>query len=249
MIRGIYNSVSGMITQKKKLDVVTNNLANSTTPGFKEDKLISSSFSEMYIANLDSNQMQDKPHIIGTKSFGVHIDEVVTSFASGYLEETGLFTDLALQGSGFFEVETPDGTMYTRSGKMKVSPEGILVTTEGHPVMGEDGYMQTGFGEFSVDETGNVFSSNGNYKIKIAEFEDLNELRKQRDNLYVNLGNEPVDAQDSIVKQGFLESSNVDLIKQMIDMIEITRSFEINQRMVKIQDERLGKSVNEIGRV
>ncbi len=249
MIRGIYNSVSGMITQKKKLDVVTNNLANSTTPGFKEDKLISSSFSEMYIANLDSNQMQDNFRIIGTKSFGVHIDEVVTSFASGYLEETGLFTDLALQGSGFFEVETPDGAMYTRSGKLKVSPEGILVTTEGHPVMGEDGYIQTGFGEFSVDEAGNVFSTNGNNKIKIVDFENMNELRKQRDNLYVNLGNEPFDAQDSTVKQGFLESSNVDLIKQMIDMIEITRSFEINQRMVKIQDERLGKSVNEIGRV
>lgn len=249
MIRGIYNSASGMITQKKKLDVVTNNLANTTTAGYKEDKLLTSSFSEMYVAKLDNKNTVQSPSIIGSKSFGVHIDEVVTSFLHGNFEETGIYTDFALQGDGFFVVDTPQGMMYSKSGNFKVSADGILVTNSGYPVMSDSGYIQTGFEKFSSSEDGYIETENGRYKMMIVDIEDKSLLRKQNDGLYAQSETLHLEAQNTKLRQGFLESSNVDLVKQMVEMIEISRNFEINQRMVKIQDERLGKSVNEIGRI
>lgn len=249
MIRGLYTSASGMITQKQRMDVVTNNLANATTPGFKQDSLISSAYSQIPVAIMENPSSVNSSNIIGAHSYGIHIDEVVTSFESGNFEKTDLKTDLAISGDGFFVTQTPEGNEYTKSGTFAVSEEGLLVTQSGYPVLGENGPINVGGKDFSIDEMGNVSSQNGNYKLSVVTFEELNGLRKQGNNSYVAFNQEPIQAQNYQVKQGFIETSNVDLVKQMVDMIEIQRSFEINQRMVKIQDERLGKAVNDIGRI
>jgi len=249
MIRGLYTSASGMITQKKKLDVVTNNLANAATNGFKEDRLVSSSFEEMYISRLNDSGIVNKTRGIGTNGFGVHIDEIITSFEPGNLEETGIYTDIALLGDGFFVIDTPEGQRYTKSGAFKISPEGFLVTHQGYPVQGRDGAIPVGNGDFEVDSQGNITTQNGVFTFQITAFDNPGGLRKQGDNLYFIQDANMIEPENTVIKQGFIESSNVDLVKQMIEMIEIQRSFEINQRMVKIQDERLGKAVNEIGRI
>jgi len=250
MLRGLYLAHTGMLTQQRRMDVVTNNLANATTAGFKQDDLLSRSFEAQLISRLEDPAVMGTPTPVGTFSQGVHIDEIATSFEQGALEETGLATDLALSGDALFAVETPAGERYTRSGNFKVSAAGILTTQEGWPVLGTEGPLNIGQNGFAVSPSGRIQTPDGSLQLRLVEFDNPQGLRKEGANLYSNFDATIKEtAGTSEVRQGFLESSNVDLSSQMASMIEIYRSHEINQRMVKIFDEKLGKSVNEIGRL
>ena len=250
MLRGLYLAHTGMLTQQRRMDVVTNNLANATTAGFKQDDLLSRSFEAELIGRLEDPAMMSTATPVGTFSHGVHIDEVATSFEQGSLEETGLATDLALSGDAFFAMATPAGERYTRAGNFKVSAAGVLTTQEGWPVLGPDGPLNIGQNGFAVSPSGRIQTPGGSLQLRLVEFENPQGLRKEGANLYSNFDATIREtAGTSEVRQGFLESSNVDLSSQMASMIEIYRSHEINQRMVKIFDEKLGKSVNEIGRI
>jgi flagellar basal-body rod protein FlgG len=165
------------------------------------------------------------------------------------IEQTGVPTDFAIEGDGFFVVNTPQGERYTRTGAWSVSPAGELVTQEGYKVQGENGAINILNASFTVDSNGNVTSMAGTDKIRLVNFDDLSGLRKEGNNLYSSNTAQIIPGTPGTIKQGCLEGSNVDLSKQMVDMIEISRSFEINQRMIRMQDEKLGKSVSEIGRL
>lgn len=250
MIRGLYTATTGMLTQEKRMDVVVNNLANATTVGFKQDSLISSSFADLLIERINDPAIVQKSQEVGPFSHGIHVDEVATLFSPGAYQETQLDTDLALVGEGYFMVQTAAGERLTRAGNFQVDAAGYLVTSSGQQVLGQNGAVRIGQSDFSVDNAGNI-SVDGPVieTLRLVTVPDETRLRKEGGNLFSLMDGAATPTAAVQVRQGYLESSNVDLSAQMVNMIEIQRSYEINQRVVKIMDEKLGRGVNEIGKI
>lgn len=249
MIRSFYIAGTAMATQADKLDVLTNNLTNVDTTGYKKDKLVSRSFSDVLIERLNDPYVMSISNKIGYQNDGVHIDEVVTDFSQSGFDETARLSDLALEGTGFFVIDTPEGNMYTRDGNFFVNSDGDLVTSDGYYLVGENGRIHVGDGEFAIDSQGyvNVDGQTVN-RISLATFDDLNGLRKNGNNLYTT--NQAVRIPTDLkVKQGCLETSNVDTAEELVSMMEVTRAFSFNQRVLTMMDQSLEKTVNEVGRV
>ena len=251
MLRSLYIAATGMLVQRKKMDVITNNITNVETTGYKKDQLLSRSFKDMMIERINDPAVVSYSTYVGGQNTGVHIDEVATDFAQGNMEGTERLSDLAIQGPGFFTVNTAAGERYTRDGSFGVNSEGYLVTADGNYVMGVSGKIRVGKGKFTINEQG-VVTVNGTPagKLKIVTFADTKGLRKEGNNLYSNYNSTIAQTTaQTTVKQGYLEGSNVDIAREMVDMIAVSRTYETNQRMVKMIDESLGKAVNEVGRV
>lgn len=235
-----------MLAQRKAMDVLTNNLANVTTTGFKRDSLLTRSFSEVLIGRI--NDPETNSGGIGTMTFGVHADDAVTSFEQGSLEPTGRAADLAIVGDGFFVVETPDGLRYTRNGNFQVNDQGFLCTAEGYYVRGTNGRINVGSQGFAVDLNGNITTAaGGNARLQLVTFADPGVLTKAGANLFSG----PLTAANATgqVRQGWLEGSNVELGSEMVTMISVQRNYEANQRMINMINDTLQKTVNEVGRI
>ncbi|MGI5970211.1 MAG: flagellar basal-body rod protein FlgF [Oscillospiraceae bacterium] len=248
MLRGLYTAATGMAVQRANMDVLTNNIVNASTAGFKRDGLITSSFDEVMIERLNGPYRGNANNEVGPYSFGAHIDQVYTDFSQGSTESTGKQTDLAIYGDGFFAVETPAGERYTRSGSFSVNREGYLVTADGNYVLGQNGRLNVGYGSFSVDGAGYV-SAGGQVtdRLRIVRFEETGNLRKQGYSLFAADNAAPAEAGDVSIMQGFLEGSNVDIATEMTDMITVYRAYEANQRILSMTDETLGLAVNNLG--
>lgn len=238
-----------MFTQQRRMDVVTNNIVNAETLGYKKDTMVTRSFKDLLIDRIrDPNSGNTR---VGPLNTGIYSDEIFTSFVSGPLEQTNRTTDMAIEGDAFFVVETPDGERFTRSGDFYVNAEGYLVTPEGHYVLGDGGRMQVG-NDFSLSPDGTVTNAQGGNagKLRLETFEDKDVLRKQGHNLFYPYGDTaPAASQNAKVLQGYIENSNVDIGRELVDMIEVTRSYEANQRMARMIDETLAKTVNDVGRL
>lgn len=258
MIRSLYTAVSGMITQEAKQDVITNNLANVNTVGFKGDELSIKKFDEVLLENYDKVVGgKNTRNVLGGLSFGSQVDSVNTYFTQGMIQSTGKNTDFAIEGKGFFTVQRNEAgasnQYYTRDGHFHVDIKGTLVNDSGDSVMARN--LQTnalepvnvGNGNMSCDIYGNI-SIDGvkKYKLYTVNFNDYNNLTKIGDNLY--RGNNAVET-NSVVRQNSLEKSNVNVINEMSNMISTMRSFETNQKAVQSIDETLGKLINEVGNV
>lgn len=192
------------------------------------------------------------PSVIGTMNSGVKLERVETNFEQGQLMRTGNPLDFAIRGSGFFKIETEEGTRYTRDGSFKLNANKELITSEGYKVQGLYGDIildgeeiaLTPYGEIMVD--GEIVD-----KLEIVNVKNIRDLRKTERGLYkvedgIELEDESFDGQ---VLQGQLEKSNVDPIKEMIEMMTLYRGYESSQKMIKAYDETIGKAVNEIGKV
>ncbi len=252
MLRSIYLSATNMVLQRAKVDVITNNIANTDTTGYKSDRVVSRSFSDMLISRLDDPNVVRTSQQIGSLNTGVHVDELVTDFSQGTFEQTDMNANLAINGeNAFFTIATAAGERYTRDGSFFVNADGYLVTSTGDRVMGENGAIRVNTAEFSVDAQGNVKVGNQTVgKLRIVSFSDTAALRKTGDNLFYNYGGAAVTtAAGFSVKQGFLEVSNTNITSQVVDLMSASRSYETSQRIVKMLDESLGKTVNEVGRV
>ena len=257
MIRGLYISASSAITEAKRVDVIANNIANVNTTGYKKDVMVTQNFSEVLISRIndriDKGLRGSRPFKpLGTISYGIHSSEIMVDFKQGQLNSTGNSFDLALRGKGFFCIDTPEGERYTRNGSFAKDAEGWLVTGEGWRVLGEDGYIRIEGNYMTVNEKGEVFSDVQLVgKLKLVDFEDYEALRKEGNGL-IRIAEE-IDAEPVItagtVQQGFLEGSNVNSVKEMVEMLTMIRTYEANQRVIKIHDELIGKAVNEIARV
>lgn len=244
MLRGLYIASNGMLTQRKRMEVTSNNITNVETKGFKKDVLNVTTFNEVLLNRINGGNPSNG---IGSMNYGIHADDVSTNFEQGSLEETRLDTDLSLEEEGFFVVQTPKGLRYTRSGNFTVDSNGYLSTQEGYRVIGMNGQVDVGTKGFSVDEMGNVRVGGAiTNKLRIVNFTDPQSMNKDGGNIY---DGQVIDLANPKVKQGFLENSNVDIGQELVDMIEIQRSYDANQRVLKIIDESLGKAVNDIGRL
>lgn len=250
MIRGLYTSGTGMITQMKKMDVITNNLSNVNTNGFKEDTLITRSFKEALVSRIDDPSVVNSAPEVGPINKGVRIDMVYTSFEQGSLNETGNPTDFAISGEGFFVVNTPDGERLTRDGSFSIDSDGRIVNSSGYPLMGENGEIFVDNRNFTLNSNREIIS-NGEFIDRISLVDaDGESLRKTGDNLYMNINPQgQTENTNSNIKQGFLEGSNVDLAKSMVNIIETYRNFESNQKVVRMIDDTLGKAVNDLGKL
>ncbi|AIS51377.1 flagellar hook-basal body complex protein FlhO [Thermoanaerobacter kivui] len=251
MLRGLYTASSGMITQTKIMDVLANNLANVNTVGYKKDVVVTSSFPNFEVTRYGGDNIPPNGKI-GRMDYGVLIDTFYTNFEEGVLYQTKGKLDFAIDGNGFFVVDTPNGQRYTRDGCFTLSRDGYLVTQEGYIVEGENGPIQLSQGDISVDETGNIINNDQLVdRLRIVDFSNYDGLRKEGNNLFFidNSANVQVIPATGKIKQGFLEQSNVNSVKEMVNMISVMRNYESNQKVVIAFDETLGKAVNEVGKV
>lgn len=201
---------------------------------------------------VDRLKVSNPLNTLGHLSYGIRSSEVKTNFEQGQIHPTGNSFDLALRGKGFFCIETPEGERYTRSGDFSKDAEGYLVTKEGFKVLGEAGYIRIDGSSVTINEKGEVYSDEERIdQLKLVDFNDYEVLRKEGDGLLrieEGTGAAPV-VVAGMVQQGFLESSNVNSVKEMVQLMTMMRSYEANQKLVKIHDELIGKAVNEIARV
>ena len=251
MVRGLYTAATGMAVQRNRMDVVTNNLVNAETTGFKKDTLVTSSFNEVMLYRINDPSVNVYgTNEVGSYDYGTHIDELITRFERGVLEQTGKSTDLAIEGEGFFAVETEAGERYTRSGNFAVDSSGYLVTSDGNYVLGENGRINVGNQKFSVAPDGTVTGASGESdKLKFVTFNDLGVLRKQGNNLYYAYGGQAaVNADGAKVKQFAQENSNVNVSEEMVDLMTLYRKYEASQKVVSMTDDTLGLAVN-LGKV
>lgn len=247
MIRGLYSSATGMLANEVKMDNISNNLANADTTAFKRDRVITESFPEMLLHKTEKGR---KPVEIGSLNNGVAIDEGFIDFTQGGLRETNSQYDLAIEGDGFFVVDTPDGPRYTRDGNFNVNQEGLIVNNSGYPLLGENGVLQTIPGEeVSVDSNGTVYVNELEVdKVQVVDFEDYTELNKVGENLYET--DQDVQATDDYrLAQGYLEGSNIQIVNEMVSMIEASRHYETNQKAIQAADATLEKAVNQVGKI
>lgn len=250
MLRCFYTAGTGMLVQRDRMDVLANNLTNVETTGYKSDNLISSTFQDMILTRLNDPGIVSVSTIVGPLGTGTHIEEVSTSFEQGSVEQTGRSCDFALEGEGFFAVDTTDGERYTRDGSFAVTDTGYLVTSEGRYVQGSNGRIYVGSDSFKVDGQGNVYVEGAlTDKMKIVTFADLTALRKEGSNLYNAQGQQAQASGDVTVVQGSLEGSNVDTAEELTKLLSVSNAYQINQRVLGLVDGSLEKAVNEVGRV
>lgn len=247
MIRGIYTAASGMLAEMDKQEVISNNLANVDTTGFKANK---SSFYEF--PKLLMQMVSGGKNAIGSLGLGAGLYGVYTDFAEGQIKQTGNPLDLAIAGNGFFSINTAAGVAYTRDGSFTIDNLGRIVTKSGNLVLDANGGAITvgAGGKIVVNEDGTVrVDGRTAGRLGIYSFGNLGTtMRKVGDNLFV-AGAAPAAAGGFRVKSGCLEGSNVNPIKEMVEMITVMRAFETNQRVIQSQDETLDRAVNTVGRI
>jgi flagellar basal-body rod protein FlgF len=239
MDRGLYIAASGMLAEQTRQDQIANNLANSSTPGYKADQSMQASFGSMLLENTADGQT------IGTLGLGAQITSTYTDMTPAPLQETDEPLDLAIDGQGFFTVQTPTGPRYTRDGQFVVDGNGELATATGYPVLDASGRtISVGSSDgLTIDSTGAV-ARNGR-AIGTLGVVSLTNPVKQGDTLFAGTaGPKPT---GTAVRQGFLEGSGVDPTKAMVDMITSMRTYESDQKAISSIDETLQKGIQAGG--
>lgn len=248
MFQGFYNLASGMITQNKNLDVISNNITNSITPGFKKDTMTSSTFQEELISrsgNLDKSSPQALNNIAMLRTS----TGTVTDFKQGQLEETGNPLDVALTSDGFFQIQTQDGFVYTRNGAFSIDNEGYLSLSEVGRVMGTNGPIYLGTDDIEIDNSGTIYFSDGRVagNISVVDFADRTQLEKAENGVFTT--NAQGNNVNATMIQKTIEQSNVDSIDEMVSMMESQRALQSAAQVLKIYDQILSKAVNDIGQI
>ncbi len=253
MIRGLYTSYTGMLNEQYRMDIMSNNLANADTTGFKKEGSTSQAYAEVMAVKIkDLTENPNTPRRLGNMSLGVKIGESYTDFSQGSLRDTGNTYDIALGGSGFFNIEFTSkagetSTKYTRDGGFTITKEGYLVTKDGDYVLGENGRIQlsTTAGTTVFDRNGDIYQDDRLVaSLKISDFEDTNYLTHYGETMWdAKEGAVEIDVEDPDVRQGYLEMSNANVVKEMVNMITISRHYESNQKMLTSFDETLEKTM------
>lgn len=264
MVKGLYTAYTGMLNQQNRLDVLTNNLANSATTGFKKEGTTSQTFADVLAYKIKDSSESNSARGLGEMSMGVKIGENYTDYSQGAFRVTDNDLDLALDGNGFFAVSftSKDGetsVKYTRDGSFTMTKEGYLVTKDGDFVLNQNGAMNSNANsriqldpnaEVKIDASGNIYQNNKLVaQIGVADFADYNYLEKYGENLYQLAQGGTIQESTALVNQGTLETSNVNVVSEMVEMIEISRAYESNQKLIQTIDGTLDTAVNQLGKV
>ena len=228
-----------------RFGTIANNLANVSTTGYKRD---------LQFLRLLTREQTDLER---RRSGGVAVRELVqdhfTDFSQGELNETGNKLDLAISGEGLFTIQTMKGIAYTRNGSFTLDEDSYLVDYLGNRVLSNEGEILINGAEVIINRFGDVEVDGGSVgKLKIVIFEDDTKLRKAGNSLFYPINNEvkpQAPSKPYLVSQGYLETSNVNLVEEMITMIALGKEFEVNQKIIQTNDELMRREAREVGRV
>ena len=227
MERGLYIAASGMLSELVRQDQIANDLANSSTYGYKADRAVQRSFGDMLLHNARTGAQ------IGRLGVGPVIDRIVTDMSPGAIRVTGEPLDMAIDGDGFFAVRTDQGVRYTRGGQFSVSSAGNLVDSMGREVLSQGGQA------IKVGRDGKVDAKS------VGVFE-LRNPAKQGEALFTGAA---AGRGQGRVRAGALEGSAADPARSMVELIASFRAFEAGQRMIRTVDETLGKAAGQVGSI
>ncbi|CEA01851.1 Flagellar basal-body rod protein FlgG [Metalysinibacillus saudimassiliensis] len=277
MFKGFYTVASGMIAQQRRTELLTNNISNARTPGFKEDQSTIRSFPDMLMSRINStniptenglNHMYANP--TGGINAGIYMQETLANYTQGQLLETELATDVALingqmpvnadgvEGTVMFRLQHPaGGEAYTRNGNFTVDAQGYLVSAQGLYVLNDNGQrMQVNNDDFTLNAEGMIMSGDTQVgRVGVAYAANPEVLMKQDNGLFRldGGGNLPtaygVQGVAFSTQQKYIESSNVDTGRAMTELMTAYRAFEANQKVLQAYDRSMEKAVNEIGKV
>lgn len=257
MVKGLYTSFTGMINEQRRVDVLANNLANASTTGFKAEGSTSESFKEVLAYKIKDTSEASLAKKLGSMSPGVKIGETYTDWGEGSFHTTDNDYDMCISGKGFFTIEFKNkagetSTMYTRDGGFKISPNNELVNSNGDNVLDINGkHIKLNPLQQMVMDTNGVIYQDGTEvaQLKITDFDDYDYLSKYGETYYEAVEGakevEPV----ALVYNGMLESSNVQVAKEMVNLINYQRAYETNQKMIQAHDETLQVAVNDVGKI
>jgi len=264
VIRGLYTGASGMRAQEHRLDALSNNLANVDLNGYKRDISVHKAFPELLIRRFEDDGVfrfplgsVDVAPIAGKLGTGVEYNESYTAFEQGSLKVTENTFDLALEDEGFFVVDTPRGLRYTRNGSFWLGKERILETKDGFPVLGEGGIIRISEDVVSIDKLGRIWEREASEieaelvdTVRVVGFPRRRFLQKEGTSFWTENENSGFarDLEGSErpgVLQGFLEGSNVNPVTEMVNMIEVNRAYEANQKVIATHDSLLNRLISQ----
>jgi flagellar basal-body rod protein FlgG len=257
MLRALYSAAAGMQSQQMNLDVISNNLANANTTGYKATKL---QFQDLlYSTSREAGSQQGGGNTLPSSlQVGQGSVPVATerSFLQGDLTQTGNSLDVAIQGNGFFEVQMPDGTLaYTRDGSFKTDAQGRIVTSDGYPLQGGFAPVPAGTTSVTISSSGSVTyatsSGNSTSQVQIARFMNPGGLDAAGHNLYTTTAASGTPELGTPGQNGFgelqqnsLELSNVSVVQEMVNLIMAQRAYEVNSKAVQAADQMMQESNN-----
>lgn len=276
MVKGLYTGASGMIALQESMNSISNNLANINTDGYKRETVVMKAFPEMLARRVnDDGQVKfplgsfDKAPIAGKLGTGVEFNEAYVRFEQGNVMETGSQFNFALEGDGFFSLETPRGIRYSRNGTFTISGDGYVVDNNGNYLLSDQGRIRVARNNFNVDKQGNIKSNAAVVydkfttlqqnewdaeqvigKLSIVDFKHKRYLSREGNNVYAETqysgSAKPVEK--PLVHQGWVEKSTVVPVEEMVRMIEVQRQYEANQKVLQTSDDLIGKAVNQVMR-
>lgn len=258
MVKGLYTAYTGMINQEHRMDVLTNNLANADTNGYKKEGATAQSFDSILAYKIkDNSEGYRLAKRTGVHNPGVKIGEGYTDFSQGPLKTTENPYDLALTDKGFFAVEFTNkqgetSVKYTRDGNFTLNESGELVTQDGDRVLGTNGQPVKidPLKDTQINVQGQVIQDGKvAATIRVTDFEDYNYLKRYGENYF-----EPIDGateKDAVAKvyAGYLETSNISVVTEMVNMITVSRAYETNQKVITTYDGTLDIAANQLGKV
>lgn len=257
MVKGLYAAYTGMVNQQNRMDVLTNNLANSATVGFKKEGATSQSFDSVLAYKIKDSSEGRYARNIGTMNLGVKIGENYTDFSQGAFRTTENTFDLALSGNGFFACEYTNksgetSVKYTRDGSFTLNVRGELVTKDGDFVLDANGnhIILDPNKNTMIDQTGAIIQDGQTVaQLQVTDFEDYNYLEHFGENYYTPVDGAETKAADAAVFSGHLEQSNVTVVNEMVELISVSRNYETNQKMIQSIDGTLEIAANQLGKI
>ncbi|MBP3677566.1 MAG: flagellar hook-basal body protein [Agathobacter sp.] len=260
MIKGLYTAHTGMVNEMKRLDVLTNNLANADTTAYKKEGTTSRTFADELAIKIKDTSHYGLPQTLGEISLVTHLGQVYTDYSTGSFEVTDNETDFALEGAGFFAVSFTDkegntSVKLTRDGNFVVDNEGYLRTKDGDYVLNATGALNMDpnpanyvrvdtLQAFAVDQQGYIYQNEQLVgTLGVVDVENYDYLEKYGENMYNLVEGGVITASEANVQQGMLESSNVNVVDEMVNMIAIQRAYDAGQKVIRSVDETLATTV------
>ena len=248
MFHGLYNLTSQMISENRNMNVISNNMVNATTPGYKKDVFVASTFREELLTRKQHNSNNSEQ--IGETQMMRTGRVTITHYTQGGFELTDEPFDFALGTDGFFQIQKEDSSVvYTRNGSFYMDDDGYLALQGVGRVLGENGPIYLGQDDITADNKGNIYDEDGNYygQISIIDFDDYEQLRKNDNGTYTT--EEEGTLKSGTIQWKSLETSNVDPITEMTNMMSGQRALQSSAQMLKMYDQLVGKIVSEIGKL
>ncbi len=257
MVKGLYTAYTGMRHQQNRMDILSNNMANSATVGFKKEGATNQAFKDVLAYRIKDATDGWRGVGIGKMNLGVKIGESYTDYSQGSFHATDNTFDLALGGDGFFAIEYTNkagqtSTKYTRDGSFTLDVDGDLVTKDGDFVLDKNGkhIKLDPMKETKIDTEGNITQGGAILtQIRVVDFEDYNYLEHFGENFYQPVEGYQLKEPNAKVFSGYLEQSNVTVVSEMVELISISRAYEANQKVIQTIDGSLDVAANQLGKL